>query len=419
METYDDAWVKGQIGYCMDEWRSCANQPDGDSQQYSASEQESNERVYDEALHAVERDLQWASEAKVERGELRERIVQSFAKFSSRALNLEDDAIELLTKEFVPVGTQLAQFARQQYPELSMGDIIQAARNAWTACGLQPLLGAKIALTPSILGYSLLYPHSDNYLDDVDISVPMKLRFSERFGCRLAGGGLAAADELERAIWELIGLIERQYPRTRFPQVFDSLLAIHQAQERSIGQLHSEFLNGENDYLRLSLAKGGTSVLADACLAKGFLNEAESGFAFAWGVLLQLGDDLQDLQDDVRRGSTTLFAQAAVAGERLDGLATQLFHFSERVGRRLEELPNGTASFKRLLIMSWRSLITRAIADSHEFFSSGFVEEAERGSPFRFEFLRARSQRLASRQGLYGTLFSVLLEEPVTPGVQP
>jgi len=61
--------------------------------------------------------------------------------------------------------------------------------------------------------------------------------------------------------------------------------------------------------------------------------------------------------------------------------------------------------------MSWRSLIIGAVAESHEFFSPGFVAEAERCSPFRFEFLRARRDRLASRQGLYSSLFDAFLED--------
>jgi hypothetical protein len=65
-----------------------------------------------------------------------------------------------------------------------------------------------------------------------------------------------------------------------------------------------------------------------------------------------------------------------------------------------------------LLRMSWRSLIIGAIAESHEFFSPGFIDEAERCSPFRFAFLRARNERLASRQGLYATLFDAFLETP-------
>jgi hypothetical protein len=40
----------------------------------------------------------------------------------------------------------------------------------------------------------------------------------------------------------------------------------------------------------------------------------------------------------------------------------------------------------------------------------GFLEEAERCSPFRFAFLRERQKRLTSRQGLYAVLFDVFLE---------
>jgi hypothetical protein len=208
----------------------------------------------------------------------------------------------------------------------------------------------------------------------------------------------------------LISLIEGQYPRSHFPQVFECLLAIHEAQERSIDQLHHEHSRGDEDFLRLSCAKGGASVLADACLAHGSLSQEQSRFAFDWGVLLQLGDDLQDLHDDIRRGSNTLFSRAAAKGAPLDSLALQLLNFSEKVGRRMENLPHGTETLKTLLKVSWRSLIIRAVADSHSFFSSSFVREAERCSPFRFDFLRARQARLASRQGLYETLFGVLLD---------
>jgi hypothetical protein len=111
----------------------------------------------------------------------------------------------------------------------------------------------------------------------------------------------------------------------------------------------------------------------------------------------------------MQRGSATLFSAAAAKGVPLDGLTVQLLNFSERVGRRMECLPHGTASLKGLLKMSWQSLIIRAVADSHEFFSSSFVREAECRSPFRFRFLRARNERLASRQGLYHKLFDALL----------
>jgi hypothetical protein len=116
------------------------------------------------------------------------------------------------------------------------------------------------------------------------------------------------------------------------------------------------------------------------------------------------------VREDLRRGSVTLFSRAAALGKPLDGLAIQLLNFSEQVGDRMDLLPNGTKLLKDLLRMSWRSLIIRAVADSHEFFSPGFLGEAERSSPFRFEFLRARNERLTTRHGLYAMLFDAFLE---------
>jgi len=66
--------------------------------------------------------------------------------------------------------------------------------------------------------------------------------------------------------------------------------------------------------------------------------------------------------------------------------------------------------FKQLLRMSWRSLIVRAVADSHEFFSAEFLDDIEESSPFRFAFLRARQERSSGQQGLYAMLFDVLVE---------
>ena len=83
---------------------------------------------------------------------------------------------------------------------------------------------------------------------------------------------------------------------------------------------------------------------------------------------------------------------------------------AEYLVARVDDLPNGTEMLKKLLRMSWRSLIVGAVANSHEYFSPGFLDEAERWSPFRFEFLRARNERLTTRQGLYAILFEAFLE---------
>ncbi|HTB12473.1 MAG TPA: hypothetical protein VK752_12915 [Bryobacteraceae bacterium] len=410
METYDWAWVETQTDETVDVWQDSAGNSAPGARQYSREAQKVNEDAYDEALLEVEDALRPPPITEEQKRGVEDRIVASFAQFSAKALCLDGVATELLTNEFLPIGTSLARWARRFDPALSMADIIQAARNAWTACGLQPLLGVPLALTPSILGYSLLYPYSDNLLDDDDLSGDVKLRFSRRFRRRLVGEKLPPEDHRERTLCALIALIETQYPRAGYPHVFECLLAIHRAQEQSVGQIHAARSHSNVECLRVSCAKGGSSVLADACLAYGSLRNQESRFAFDWGVLLQLGDDLQDVREDLRRRSMTLFSCAAAEGRPLDGLTIQLLNFSDHVGMRMDSLPGGTAVFKALLKMSWRSLIIGAVADSREFYSAAFLREAERFSPFRFDFLRMRKDRLASRQGLYTKLFDALLE---------
>jgi hypothetical protein len=409
-QSYSWAWVEAEVAETIKVWNSGVGRPAPRARLYTAKDQQIRETAYDEGLRAVEQEVKRAPRARRERLETQERIVATFARFSAIALDLEGDTIKLLTNDFLPVGTTLARWARRFDASLSMAEIVQACRNAWTACGLQPLLGKSLGITPSILGYSLLYPYSDNYLDRGDVSTEAKLRFSERFRNRLRGEMPPAQNHREAALWTCIQLIEGQYARARYPQVFDCLLAIHRAQEESIAQLKSCGRGGEPEVLRMSCAKGGTSVLADACLARGRLSEEEGRFSFEWGVLLQLGDDLQDVREDLRRGSLTLFTQAVAMGEPLDCLVNQLLNFSDLVGARMDQLPEGTEMFKQLLRMSWRSLIVRAVADAHDFFSAEFLEEIEGSSPFRFAFLRARQERSSGQQGLYPTLFDALVE---------
>jgi hypothetical protein len=235
----------------------------------------------------------------------------------------------------------------------------------------------------------MLYPYSDNFLDDPKISHEAKLCFSSRFRLRLAGD-LAPRDGIERIVWKLVSLIEGYWPRQSCPAVYDALLAIHEAQEKSLEQQRHA-----SGILRLSFAKGGASVLADAYLAKGSLSEAEQRFAFGWGVLLQLGDDLQDLTSDRERGFHTLFSTAAAKGT-LDDLTTQTLRFAGAVIESLNALPNGAEHLKELLRKNSISLLTTAAGEQSGCYSTAYLRELERYSPLRFGFLKSRKRRVAS-----------------------
>jgi hypothetical protein len=407
-EIYNWPWVEEQVERTIGLWRECAARPWTGGPQFSRKEQRKREKAYDEGLRAVEREARKNPRSRAERLETQRRIVAVFPGFAAIALGLEGEQVDLLTDGFLPAATRLARWARSFDPALSVPDTIQACRNAWTVCGLQPLLGERMGITPSIVGYSLLYPYSDNYLDQEGATTAEKLEFSARFRERLRGQRLSARSRHEAAVWTMVQLIEEQYPRPLYPRVFECLLAIHRAQEMSLAQLGGQC--GDAEVLRISCAKGGTSVLADACLSHGWLSEEESRFSFEWGVVLQLGDDLQDVREDLRRGSASLFSRAAAAGQPLDSLVAQLLNFSDRVADRMDRMDHAPAPLKNLLRMSWRSLTLMAVANAQEFFSRAFLAELEASSPFRFDFLRKRQRRFMGRRGLYAVLFDAFLE---------
>jgi hypothetical protein len=427
------AWVEAEARLAMEEWARAEGPWAGTVQPYSVREQKQREKAYDRALNNLRRTCRKrAPDAEA-------RLTSCFARFAAEALDLDPEAIDLLNHGFLPVGMQLTRWAHRFDPQLSQDDITQAARNAWTACGMQPLFGAPLRLTPAILAYSLLYPYSDNYLDQCDVTHEDKVRFSERFRSRLRCP-LRAIDPHERRIWTMVRMIEDEFPRARHPEVFDALLAIHGAQEESVRQLENCGEMEERELLRISCTKGGTSVLADAYLVRGSLDSAESEFAFQWGVMLQLGDDLQDIGEDLERGSDTLFTRAIRAGLPLDTLAEQLLNFAATVRTKMDALEavpgrsesasgfptleteenrengarevsgcDGLATHKALLRMSWRSLILMAVGQAHQYFTPQFAARMEQFSPFRFAFLRKRREKLQGDRGLFQRLFEIVL----------
>jgi hypothetical protein len=416
-QNYSWPWVEAQVAHTIEAWNRCALPSVPLLPRYTLRDQRKHEKSYDHGLRAVQREARRAPRTPAERLLVQQRIVALFPHFAATALGLQGEAVDLLSNNFLPVGAQLARWATRFDSSLTMDGIIQACRNAWTACGLQALLGQPMELTSSILAYSLLYPYTDNHLDRPDLSTADKLRFSERFRQRLCGERLSPCNPHEAAVWTMVQLIEDQYPRARYPQVYSSLLAIHRGQEHSMAQLKNSAHNGNTleaiDVLRISCAKGGTSVLTDACLAQPWLSQEAIRFSFEWGVLLQLGDDLQDVHDDLARGSVTLFTHAAAQGKPLDDLVLQLLHFSQRIANQMDHLPNGSPSLKHLLRMSWRSLILMAVANAPSFFTPAFLTELETCSDFRFAFLRARNQKLTGRQSLFAFVFDAFVESDI------
>ena len=411
-----DEWLEESIAL----WRASPAVLPGLKQPFTAEEQTHRERHLEQFLRSIELELRSLPRTRSERQASRQRMTSAFVRFAGAGLELEEPHVDLLLGGgFSAIGTELARQARRFDPNVSTTDILQASRNAWTACALQVLLGRSMHLTPSIFAYSMLYPYTDNYLDDPSVSREEKLGFSSRFGYRLAGADAAPATSREITIWQLIGLIERQYDRTAWPQIFTSLLAIHRAQNSSISLLRRGLGSQGIDVVKLSFDKGGASVLTDGYLAAGSLSREQAQFVFGWGVLLQLADDLQDVRQDHEDGMLTVFSEIA-GREPLDELTSRTLQFADRVMHQMETLPGPDCRALRDMIeRSSRSLLIRSAGDVPEFYSKDYLARLEVHSPFRFSFVNERRRQLASRSGLLNRLFEAFLQgdadEPAFP----
>ena len=307
----------------------------------------------------------------------------------------ETDAI---LNEFSDAGDEYVRQAKEFDPTLKMEDLFQALRNLWILNSMQIGLGLAVGVNRSGLAYSLLYPYTDNYLDDPKIKAEEKWMFSRKFRDRLSGIAAPVSSVLESRTWDLVEMIESEYPRVLYPDVYRSLLAIHAGQDKSISQHESSEYVVRADLLRISIEKGGSSVLTDAYLAKGFLTADEAKFSFGYGVFLQLIDDLQDVREDIDHGHHTLFTETASRGA-LDGIAVRLHRFVDEVlDSCIPEANPRLETLTALVRQSCRVLILESIARYPELYSTQFIAYAERYSPVSFDRIRSLHATMKAKQ---------------------
>jgi hypothetical protein len=369
-------------------------------QSYTPQEQARREADAEKFVRATEKSI--ASGLR----DAESAVLQAFAVFARAALDLDDAHLKLLVQGFPYLARGLAEQARRFDPALSASDIFQASRNVWTAAGLQVLLGQPLQLTPAIFAYSMLYPYTDNLLDDPRTPADAKRAFNRRLRARLQGESPAPADHREQKIWALVENIESQYDRIQHPDVYRSLLAIQNAQEESTG-LRAEAGLPPDQVLQGVFAKGGASVLADGYLAAGLLTRQQEEFAFGWGVLLQLADDLQDVAEDLAAGTATLFSQTSA--EPLDVVTNRVFEFGELVFARLDVFQAPCVEpLKELIRQSAAILLITGAGAAQDRHTRSYIQELERHSPFRFGFVREHRQYFYGSGGLVGRCVAAL-----------
>jgi hypothetical protein len=298
-------------------------------------------------------------------------------------------------------------------PSISLDKIVQALRNVWIMNILQVLFSIPIEYTPSIFAYSMLYPYTDNYLDSNEISLEEKKAINKRFKLRLEGEKIDPENPYEEALFRLVAMIEQQYPRKNYPDLFESLLCIHMAQCNSLTQQKGMSSPYERDILGISVEKGGTSVLADAYLIRGNLSDLQSDFIFAYGVLLQFCDDLQDTKQDFKNGHMTIFSQTAEKWP-LDAITNALFHFSNTIidldKGFLSKDANNMKSFLKKNIVS---LIFEAISQNSNLYSKEYIKSIQKYYPFRMSYTKKLYKKIKNNYTNFKSIHGYSIDDVI------
>ena len=281
---------------------------------------------------------------------------------------------------------------------LSMEDIGQALRNVWIINILQAVMGERVCLTSSILGYSLLYPYTDNFLDDRNISREDKQQFNSRLMCRLKGERLIPANSHEEKVYALVEFIENDFDREEYSELYKALQYINLGQIESIKQQYSpgNTLTIESeDILNISLLKGGASVLVDGYLVRGRLTPEEIDFALGYGFMLQLGDDLQDVEEDYKNNHETLMTSNISKGS-LDKMATKLITFTVnlinglRCANKEEE-----EELKEIIKINCIMLVLFSAVKAKAYFSREYINSLKPYLPYTVDYIDGLREKLA------------------------
>ncbi len=327
--------------------------------------------------------------------QLKGQIKEKFMIYAKNVFNFNGDEIRLISENgFSGVTKEFMKMAKKFDSNIQIEDIFQACRNMWIINSLQLLMNQPVKVTQSTFAYSMLYPYSDNYLDDPQVSKGEKIMFSHRFRDRLLGIDVIPANENESKIFNLVGMIEGDWNRIVYPEVYESLIAIHDAQTKSISLLSDQKNLSEDDLINISIEKGGTSVLADGYLINGTLTREEEWFCFGFGAFLQFIDDIQDIKEDIEGNLVTMFTNAAIDG-RLEEFTNKTVTFSNYVINDMSIFKTDILEeMKGLVGKSLNYMINEAVGMNYVYFNQEYTNIFERHSPFTYTFLRKKKKQM-------------------------
>lgn len=274
---------------------------------------------------------------------------------------------------------------------LSTENIWQAMRNYLIYCMIVSLQDESQNCRDTILGYSLLYPYTDNYIDELHRQTQAKDSYNQLIRKTLMGEEITPANSYEEKTYQLLKLIQNSYSKDipRQQNASSLLLFMLEAQEKSIYQIHKfgKKRLSTDDILRISTYKGGLSVLIDYLFSIDFdfslITEKELSFYLSFGLILQLTDDLQDIIEDRKNHSQTLMSSSKNK-KQLESVVNRLLHFTHF---SIANFSPRNRVLHTFILQNCQLLLLCTVAKNAKYFSKEYLKKLEIYLPFSISFL--------------------------------
>ena len=275
--------------------------------------------------------------------------------------------------------------------ELLLPQIWQGIRNFFIYAMIQDFLGHKQNCIDPVFSYSLLYPYTDNFIDDPGQNRDQKAKYNHMIEEVLHGKSVNPDTSVERKTVLLLQKIQDYYSGDKKKEIENLLLLMLKAQEESIRQgagHHLEKPISEEELLKILSFKGGISVLNDYAFHVGELDETEAAFYLAFGFLLQLSDDLQDFVEDEQEHCQTLMVRAKQNG-KLEKTVNRLLHYIWHV---ITDYQPRNKRLKEFAIKNCVQMVLLTVGTHREAFSEAYLKEIEKHLPVHVDFIAGMAQ---------------------------
>lgn len=304
--------------------------------------------------------------------------------------------------EFKEETKRFVRQTRSFDPELSAENIWQALRNYFIYAVIADLQGQKQECKEAAFAYSLLYPYTDNFIDEKGHTKQEKEVYNRMIADILQGASgmpekrtqeTSEKGSAEKGIQEktsqLLKRLVDSYTGEKNLEIRNLLLMMLEAQNRSIRQQTGKEALTKEEILDISAYKGSVSVLIDYFFTTEELREEEVRFYMKFGFFLQLADDLQDRKEDRKSGSKTLMVLAAKKGELAENV-NRLLHYAHTI---FAEFTPVNDRLKIFMEKHCYSLVLAAAMENPEGFSGEELKQMEQFFLVHREFLQKFMQK--------------------------